>query len=142
VLATIVLIILIIIAFCYMLNYRRKVMDMEERVRELTQRGDLKYKDAHAPENMIFMTANSAYDGIEKGEPVKWSARDESMFGKTRMTAADRAAFERDRNLLQDDAGDAFEADPNVPKPVVTRVGASDVPVSNNPYRRYGRPTD
>jgi len=120
--ATIVLIILIIVAICYTLGYRRKVMDMEERVRQLTQRGDLKFKDAHAPENMIFMTSNQAYTGPEVGEPIKWSARDQSVFGKTRMTDADRTAFERDRRMLQ---GDAFDPSPGMPDPVVTRVTQS-----------------
>jgi hypothetical protein len=89
---------------------------------------------------MIFMTANQAYDGIERGGPIKWSARDDAMFGKTRMTAADRATFERDRNLLHSDAGDAFDqsATSNIPQPVVTRVTLSDMPVSNN---LYGRPS-
>ncbi len=130
---TVVLIILIIVAFCYMLSYRRKVLDMEERVRMLTQRGDLKFKDARAPENMIFMTSNQAYNGIEKGESVKWSARDQSMFGKTRMTSADRTTFERDR-MLQGNADDAFDTSRTVPEPVVTRVTLSDMPVSNNLY--------
>jgi hypothetical protein len=40
--ATIVVIILIVIVFCFIRNYRRKLLDMEERMRELTQRGDLK----------------------------------------------------------------------------------------------------
>ncbi len=41
--------------------------------------------------------------------------------------------------MLQGDAGDAFDTSPGVPKPVVTRVAVSDVPVSNNPYARYGK---
>jgi hypothetical protein len=135
--ATIVLIILIIITLCFMREYRREVMDMEERVQELTQRGDLKYKNANAPENMIFMTSNQAYDGIEKGAPVKWSARNDAVFGRTRMSEAERAKLERDRRLLQDDAGDAVEADTDTPKPVITRVGTAEQPVAN--YDRYGK---
>lgn len=136
--AEIVLIILLIIVIRLMFLYRARVREMEERVKQLVAQGELKYKDAAAPENMIFMTANQAYKGVETAvEGIKWSAREQEMSSKSRMTAEDLEKFERDRQILFGDAGDAFDTGPAVPiapVPRVTRITASDMPLSNNLY--------